>query len=320
MLIRFFFVVAVLLMCGAAAAQNYPSKPVRLVVGFAPGGGQDSLARTVAQKLSIAFNQQFVVENRSGAGGTIGADLVAKSPPDGYTLLFAGVASHAINPNLQKNLPYDPLRDFEAASLLATAPMMVAVHPSLPAQTVQQLVALARAKPGEISYASSGLGSSAHLTGALFMSLSRTNLLHIPYKGVSQGLIDVLSGQVLVIFNAAAALLPHMQAGKLRVLGISSVNRIASLANVPTIAESGVPGYQAGSWYGIAAPAGTPRPIIDRLSREAATFMKAPELVARLNAEAIIAIGSTPEEFTAHIKDELARLGKVIREARITLE
>jgi len=308
------------LLCGAAFAQSYPVKPVRVIVGFTPGGGNDVISRLVAHKLSIAYGRQFVVENRPGAGGMIGAELAAKSPPDGYTLFLAGVATHGINPNLQKNVPYDPIKDFDPICLMATAPTLLAVHPSLPARSVKQFIALARARPGEINFASNGHGSSAQLAAELFKSMTGTRMQHVPYKGIGLGINDLLSGQVQVIFNAAAALLPHTQSGRLRALGIGSLQRIAAVRDIPTIAESGVPGYQAGSWYGFVAPAGTPRVIIDGLSRETAAAIKSPDISSKLTAEAVLPIASTPEEFAAHIKGELARIGKVIREAGIVME
>lgn len=317
---RWLLATAAFLLCGGAAAQGYPAKPVRLIVAFTPGGGNDVIARLVAQKLTASFGRQFVVDNRPGAGGTIGAELAAKSPPDGHTLFLAGVATHAINPKLQKNLPYDPVRDFDAVCLMATAPTLLAVHPSLPAHSVKQLIALAKARPGEINFASSGHGSSAQLAAELFKSMTRTKMQHVPYKGIGLGLNDLLSGQVQVIFNAAAALLPHVRSGRLRPLGLGSSQRVAAIADIPTIAESGVPGYQAGSWYGIVTPAGTPRAIIDRLSRETAAAIKSPEISSKLAAEAVLPIGSSPEEFSAHIRDELARLGKVIKEAGIVFD
>jgi len=309
-----------LIACGAAAAQAYPTKPVRIVVGFAPGGGNDVISRLVANKLTAAFNRQFVVENRAGAGGMIGAEIVAKSPPDGYTLFLAGVATHAVNPNLQKNVPYDAVKDFDAVSLMGSAPSLLAVHPTLPARSVKQFIALARARPGVINYASSGHGSSAQLATELFASMTKTKLQHVPYKGIGAALNDLLSGQVEVMFNAAAALLPHTRSGRLRPLGVGSTQRVPAIADVPTIAEAGVPGYQAGSWYGFVAPAGTPRAIINSLSKETAAAIRSPDISSKLAAEAVLPIGSTPEEFTAHIRDELARIGKVIREAGITME
>jgi tripartite-type tricarboxylate transporter receptor subunit TctC len=311
---------AALLLCVTATAQTYPAKPVRFIVAFPAGGGNDVLARLVAQKLSAAYGQQFVVDNRTGAGGTIGTELAARAPADGYTLLLAAVATHAINPNLQRNLPYDPVRDFDPVCLMASAALVLAVHPSLPVRSVPQLVALARAQPGAINYASSGSGSSAQLAAELFKSLSKTNLQHVPYKGIAQGLNDLLGGHVQVIFNTAAALLPHIRSGRLRALAVTTVKRVPALPDLPTIAESGVPGYQTGSWWGIVVPAGTPRAIIESLNRETIAALRTPEIVARLNAEAVLPIGSSPEEFAAHIRDELTRLGKVIREAKIVAE
>jgi tripartite-type tricarboxylate transporter receptor subunit TctC len=317
---RILLAVLASLACGGIAAQSYPVKPVRVIVGFVPGGGNDVISRLVAQKLSVAFGRQFVVENRPGAGGMIGAELAAKSPPDGYTLFLAGVATHAINPNLQKSVPYDPVRDFDPVCLMATAPTLLAVHPSVPVRSVKQFIALAKARPGEINYASSGHGSSAQLATELFKSLTGTHMQHVPYKGIGLVFNELLSGQVQVIFNAAAALLPHTRSGRMRALGVGSLQQVAAIADIPTIAESGVPGYQAGSWYGFVAPAGTPRAIIDSLSRETAAAIQSPEIASKLTAEAVLVIGSSPEEFSAHIKDELARIGKVIREAGISME
>jgi len=311
---------AALLAPATAAAQAYPAKPVRIIVGFTPGGGNDVISRLVAQKLTTAFSRPFVVENRPGASGMIGAELAAKSPPDGYTLLLAGVATHGINPNLMKNVPYDPVRDFDPICLMATAPALLVVHPALPARSVKQFIALARARPGVMNYASNGYGSSAQLATELFNSLTKIRLQHVPYKGVGAALTDLLSGQVEVMFNAAAALLPHTRSGRLRALGVGSTQRIEAIADVPTIAEAGVPGYQAGSWYGFVAPAGTPRAIINSLNKETAAAVRSPDIASKLTAEANLVIGSSPEEFAAHIKGELARIGKVIREAGITAE
>jgi len=308
-----------MLLAATVAAQQYPARSVRIIVGFTPGGGNDVISRLVAQKLSAAFGRQFVVENRPGAGGMIGAELAAKSPPDGYTLFLAGVATHGINPNLQKNVPYDPVKDFDPICLMATAPTLLAVHPSLPARSVKQFVVLAKTRPGELNFASSGHGSSAQLAAELFKSMTGTRMQHVPYKGIGLGINDLLSGQVEVIFNAAAALLPHTQSGRLRALGIGSLQRIAAVQDIPTIAES-VPDYQAGSWYGFVAPAGTPRAIISSVSRETAAAIRSPDISSKLTAEAVLPIASTPEEFAAHIKGELARIGKVIREAGIVME
>ena len=320
MSVRLWFVIFAALASSGAAAQQYPVKPVRIVVGFTPGGGNDVISRLVASNLTAAFGRQFVVENRPGAGGMIAAELVAKSPPDGYTLFLAGVATHGINPNLQKNVPYDAVRDFDPVCLMASAPALLAVHPSLPSRTVKQFIAFAKARPGQLNYASSGHGSSSQLSAELFNSMAGTKIQHVPYKGIGAASTDLLSGQVQVMFNAAAALLVHTRSGRMRALGIGSLQRIPAIPDIPTLSESGVPGYQSGSWYGFVAPAGTPRAIIDRLSRETAAAVKSPDISSKLSAEANLVIGSSPEEFSAHIKGELARIGKVIRDAGITME
>ena len=303
---------------GIAFAQEYPAKPVRLIVPFPPGGGNDTIARLLGQKLSPVLGQQVLVDNRPGAAGAIGAELAAKAAPDGYTLFLAGVATHGINPNLQKKLAYDPVRDFHGVSLIASAPLLAVVHPSLPARTVKQLVALARAKPGAINFASNGTGGSSHLAVEMFKMMTGTDMVHIPYKGLSLALTDLLSGQVQVMFSSAVAMLPQVKAGKLRAIAMTGAKRASAIPDIPTVAEAGVPGYETGSWYGIVAPARTPRPIIERLGREIAAITKSAEISDRLTNEAVIPVGSTPEEFDAHIRRELARWEKVIRAAKLT--
>lgn len=301
-----------------APAQDFPVKSIRLVVPFPPGGGNDTIARLLGQKLAPALGQQVLVDNRPGAGGTIGAEIAAKSPPDGYTLFLAGVASHGINPNLRKQLPYDPVRDFSGVSLIASAPLLVVVHPSLPVASIKQLVALAKARPGAVNYASNGSGSSSHLAVELFAMTTGTVMTHIPYKGVALALTDLMSGQVQVAFSSAVSMLPHVKAGKLRAIAMTGAKRSQAIPDIPTVAEAGVPGYETGSWYGIVAPAKTPRPVIERLSREIATATRSAEISGRLVDEAVIPIGSTAEEFDAHIRRELARWAKVIAKARIS--
>jgi tripartite-type tricarboxylate transporter receptor subunit TctC len=303
-----------------APAQDYPVKPLRLIVPFPPGGGNDTIARLIGQRLSPVLGQQVIVDNRPGAGGTIGAELAAKSPPDGYTLFLAGVASHGINPNLRKTLPYDPLRDFQGVSLIASAPLLVVVHPSLPVTSIKQLVALARARPGVINFASNGTGGSSHLAVELFKMMTGTDMVHIPYKGLSLALTDLLSGQVELMFSSAVAMLPQVKAGKLRAIAMTGAKRSPAIADIPTVAESGVPGYETGSWYGVVAPRGTPRPVIERLGREIASITRSPEISGRLTEEAVTPIGSSPEEFDAHIKKELARWAQVISRAKIAAE
>src|SRR5712692_8831791 len=247
------------------AAQEYPSKPVRLIVPFAPGGGNDIVARAIAQQLSASLGRQFVVDNRAGAGGMLGADLAAKSPPDGYTLFLGGVGSHAVNPNLHARLPYDPVKDFAPITLIASAPSVLVVHPSLPARTLAEFTALAKASPGRINYASNGNGSSAQLAAVLYESMAGVQMVHIPYKGLAPALVDLLAGEVQAMFSSVVAIVPNIKAGRLRALAVTGKRRAALLPEVPTLDESGVPGYEAGSWYGILAPAGTPQAIVAKL-------------------------------------------------------
>lgn len=304
----------------AATAQGYPVKSIRFIVPFPPGGGNDTIARLIGQKLTAATGQQVLVDNRPGAGGAIGAEAAAKSPADGYTMFLAGVATHGINPNLRRKIPYDPHKDFDAVSLIASAPLLVVVHPSLPIKSVKQLVALAKARPGQINYASNGAGGSSHLAVELFNMMSGTKMTHIPYKGLAPALTDLLSGEVQVMFSSAVAMLPQVKAGKLRAIAMTGARRSPAIPDIPTVAEAGVPGYETGSWYGIVVPAGTPRVAIDRLSREIIAIVRSPEITGRLNDEAVIPVGSTPAEFTTHIKSELARWAKTIRQAGLALE
>jgi tripartite-type tricarboxylate transporter receptor subunit TctC len=303
-----------------ATAQGYPAKSIRFIVPFPPGGGNDTIARLIGQKLTAATGQQVLVDNRPGAGGAIGAEAAAKSPADGYTMFLAGVATHGINPNLRRKIPYDPLKDFDAVSLIASAPLLVVVHPSLPIKSVKQLVALAKARPGQINYASNGAGGSSHLAVELFNMMSGTKMTHIPYKGLAPALTDLLSGEVQVMFSSAVAMLPQVKAGKLRAIAMTGARRSPAIPDIPTVAEAGVPGYETGSWYGIVVPAGTPKAAIDRLSREIIAIVRSPEITDRLNDEAVIPVGNTPAEFTAHIKNELARWAKTVKQAGLALE
>ena len=304
----------------AAFAQTYPAKPVRFIVPFPPGGGNDTIARLVAQKLAATLGQQVIVDNRPGAGGTIGAEAAARSPADGYTMFLAGVASHGINPNIRRKLPYDALKDFDAVSLIASAPLLVVVHPSLPVKTVKDLVAFAKSRPGQINYASNGAGSSSHLGVELFNMMAGVKMTHIPYKGLSPALTDLLSGEVQVMFSSAVAALPQVKAGRLRAIAMTGSKRSAAISNVPTVAEAGIPGYETGSWYGVVVPAGTPKAAVDRLSKEIQGIVRSQDFTAKLNEEAVIPVGSTPEGFDKHIRAELARWAKVIKAAKIELE
>jgi len=301
------------LLCGVAHAQTYPAKTVRLIVGLAPGGGNDAIARLVAQQLSISLKQQFVVDNRGGAGGLIAAELFAKSPPDGYTLLLGNVAILTIIPNTLPKAPYDPFRDFQPVSLIAKAPLLVVIHPSLPVKSVKDLTALAKARPGQLNYASNGLGSSTHLATELFKLMTRTKIVHVPYKGLGPASVDLLAGQVQLMFSSAVAMMPHVKAGRLRALAMTGAQRAAAIPDIPTVAEAGVPGFEAGSWYGIVAPAATPRPVVDTLAREVAAATRSREIADRLNAGGVVPVGSSPEEFAAHIKQEFGRVRAVVQ-------
>lgn len=294
-------------------AQSYPVRPLRLIVPQPPGGGNDTIARMIGQRLAGTLKQQIVIDNRAGAGGLIGAELAAKAAPDGYTLLLGNVATLAVIPNLQKPPPYDPLRGFAPISLIASAPLLVVVHPSVPVTSIRELIALAKARPGQLNYASNGIGSTTHLATEMFKSMTATNLVHVPYKGLGPASVDLLAGQVQLMFSSAVAMLPHVKAGRLRAIAMTGVKRAAALPDLPTVAESGVPDYQAGSWYGILAPAGVSRSIVELLSRGIVAATQAPDIVERMNFEAVIPLGSTPAEFAAHIKSEYERIGKVIR-------
>ena len=310
---HFTLLVGAALVAGAAHAQNYLVKAIRLVVPQPPGGGNDVIARMISQKLSVALKQQIAVDNRAGAGGLIGADVAAHSPADGYTLLLGNVATLAIIPNVQKKMPYDALKDFAPVSLIASAPLLVVVHPSVPVHSIKQLVALARAKPGQLNYASNGVGSSTHLATEMFKMMTKTDLVHVPYKGLGPATTDLLSGQIQLMFSSAVAMMPHVQAKRLRAIAMTGAKRSTAIPDIPTVAESGVPDYESGSWYGILAPTGTPREIIDLLNREIVAAVRSADITDRLVAEAVIPVGNSPAEFAAHIQKEYTRIGNVIR-------
>jgi len=299
---------------------KYPSKAIRFVVPFPPGGGNDTIARLVGQQMAASMGQQVLIDNRPGAAGALGAQVAASAPADGYTIFLAGVGSHGLNPNLRKKLPYDPIKDFDAISLIASAPLLVVVHPSLPVKNVKELIALAKAKPGVINYASNGAGGSSHMAVELFDMVAGTRMTHVPYKGLAPALTELLSGEVQVMFSSAVAMLPQVKAGKLRAIAMTGAKRSPAIPDVPTVAESGLKGYETGSWYGVVAPAGTPRYAIDKLSSEVIRITKSPAVTNKLVDEAVIPVGSTPAEFTAYIKSEIARWGKVIKQAGLKIE
>ena len=304
----------------AAHADAYPTRPIRLIVPFAAGGGNDTVARLVGDSLGKRLGQAVVVDNRPGAGGVVGAEAAARAPADGYTLFLGGVGSHAINPNLHKDLPYDPIKDFAAVSLLASAPLILVVHPSVPAQSVQELIAYAKSHPGKLNYASNGNGSSSHLAAVMFASMTGTDMVHIPYKGLSPALTDLLSGQDQLMFSSVVAILPHVRAGKLRALAVTSRKRMALLPDIPTIAESGVANYETSSWYGILAPAGTPPEIVRRLHDEIVEVLAQDDVRKALAREGAEPVGDTPEEFTAFIRAEKQRMGDVIKSSKLVVQ
>ena len=305
--------------CAQAAAQSYPDHPVRFVVPYPPGGATDIIARGLAQKLTDSLKQQFVVDNRGGAGQVIGTDIVAKSAPNGYAILLASV-THSINPSLQPKLPYDSVKDFSPVTLVGSGPNVLVVHPSVPARSMAEFVTLLKANPGKYNYASSGNGSGGHLATELFKSMAGVEMNHIPYKGNGPATVDILAGQVPIMFTSTAPMLPHMRAGKLRGLATSGASRSSATPDLPTIAESGFPGYEASLWYGILAPAGTPQAVIKVLNTKIIEVLRAPDIRERFTGLGIGIAGSTPEHLDKHLRSELAKWAKVIKTAKIRLE
>jgi tripartite-type tricarboxylate transporter receptor subunit TctC len=315
--------VLVLLASAAAlpvAAQTYPSKAVRIVVPFAPGSTIDIIGRIIAPKLSESLGQPVVVDNRAGAGGMVGMDAVAKSQPDGYTLVIGALGPLAMNPALYPKTPFDPVRDFAAVSLLATGPVVIAVHPSVPARNVKELVELAKKRPGQLNFGSPGVGSSPHLTGELLKMLTATDIVHVPYKGNAEALTDLISGRVSIVFTGVPPVVPLAKAGRVRLLVTTGRQRLAQLPDVPTIAEAGLPGAQVLIWYGAVAPAATPKDVVTRLNREIVRLMQAPDIRERFSQQGIDPETSTPEQFAQLIRDEYARWTKVIRAGGIKVE
>ncbi len=302
---------------GNAVAQNYPSRSVRVVVVSTPGGSVDTMARTVGPKLAEKWGQQVVVDNRPGAGGAIAAEIVAKSPADGYTLIMGTVASFATNVSLRKSLPYDPVRDFAPITLVATQNLMLLIHPSIPAKSVKELVALAKRQPGQLSFASAGNGTGGHLSGELFKLLAGIDLLHVPYKGVAPALIDVISGQVSMTFASILSGHPHVRSGKLRALAVTGGKRSPAVPQLPTMIEAGVKGYESATWYGLLAPAGTPPDIVAKLNAEVVAILKQPETHERLSKEGADPVGNTSAEFGKFIQSEIEKWRKVIKAAGI---
>ncbi|MBS1217951.1 MAG: hypothetical protein H6R21_1084 [Proteobacteria bacterium] len=302
---------------GAATAQNYPSGPIRWIVPFPPGGGTDILARTLAQKLHEAWGVPVVVDNRGGANGTIGTALAAKAPPDGQTLLIVP-SGFAVNPSIYRNLPYDSTRDLAPVSQLAASPLILAVHPSFPPQDVKSLIAFLKARPNDVNYGSSGNGSPPHIATELFKYMTRTRMTHIPYKGAGPAAVDLIAGQIPVYFMNALSAVPHIKAGRLRGLGVTTDTRFAALPELPTIAEAGVPGYAMSNWYGLLVPGGTPQVSIARLQGEIARILNLPELKDRLTREGATVVASTPDQFAAFLKVEMEKAATIVKAAGLT--
>ena len=318
---NFFIHLLFLLVASAAMAQSFPQRPVRIVVPYPPGSGTDIVARILGQKLSEGWGQQVIVDNRPGAGAIIGVDAVAKAAPDGYTIGIADTGPLAINPALYPKLPYHPVRDFAPVTVVATLPFILVVNPGVPAMNVAELVALAKSKPGQINYASVGNGSAVHLATELFKSRAGINLTHIPYKGSAPALQGVLSGEASVMFVNLLTAMPLVKAGRLRALAASPGTRIGALPDLPTIAEAGVPGYEFEAWFGIVAPAGTPKPVVDRLNQELRRVIALPEVRDLLvNKGGFEPVGSTVESFTSLIPSEMERWGKLVRETGAKVE
>lgn len=296
----------------SALAQTYPTKPIRLIVPYPPGGGTDIFARLLGAKLGETLGQQLVIENRAGAAGVLGADAAAKAAPDGYTLVVGQASNLAINPHMMSKLPYDPLKDFAPITLIATSPSLLVVHPSLPARSVKDLVALAKARPGSINYASAGNGSPGHLAAEYFRKVANINLVHIPYKGATPAMLDVIAGQTSLYFTSPVAAQPYVQSGRLRQLAVTSAQRFPPLPDVPAIAEAGYRDFDMTSWWGLLAPAGVAKEIIARLHAEAVKALTTAEMKERLAGQGAMVVTGTPEQFAAYIKSEIANWGRIV--------
>jgi len=304
----------------AGLAQTYPTKPIRLIVPYPPGGGNDTLARLFGARLTEAWGQQVVVDNRPGAGTIIGTQIAARAVPDGYTLLLSSIATHAIAPNLYAKPGYDPVKDFAPITLLAVAPTVVCVNPSVPAKSLKDLIALAKAKPGELKFASGGLATPPHMAGEIFASMTGIKLVHVPYKGGGPAHAGLLGGESTMMFDTAASILPHVRAGKLRALAIARSQRLPEYPDLPTFAEAGVSGYEVNAWYSMHAPAGVPKEIIARLNGELVRILKIPDIQQRLKVLGSEGIGNSPEEFGKFVRAESIKYAKAIRQAGVRVE
>jgi len=300
---------------GGAAAQAWPEKPVRFVVGFTPGGPSDILARALGQKLAELWAQQVVIENRPGAGGNIAAELVAKSAPDGTTWLLGNNSILATNQSLYAKLGYDPVKDFAPVALVAIQPNILVVNPNVPASSVKELIVLAKAKPGELNYASSGSGAAAHLAGELFKAMTGVDMVHVPYKGAQPALTDVIAGQAQLMFATSASVIPYIKAGRLRALAVTTAQRSASVPELPTVSEAGVPGFEAITWHGVVVPAATPRPLVERLNADIVKVLRMRDLRERLESLGAELAPGTPQDFADYIAREIPKWAKVVKDS-----
>lgn len=312
--------VALLMVSANGLAQPYPTRPIRLIVPLAPGGGTDTVARLLASKLSELLGQQIVVDNRGGGGGVVGTELAAKSSPDGYTLLMGSITTNAVNPALYKKLPYDHIRAFSGISMVGTVPNVLVVHPSVPARSMKEFIALAKSGPGKVVYGSSGIGSAPHLSMELIRSMTGATMTHVPYKGAGAAVADVLGGQLQALCSSLAGLLPHIKSGRVRALGVTTTSRNPQLPDVPTVAESGLPGYEVTIWYATFLPAGAPREVLTRLGTDTVKALNAPDLKGRLTLQGLDVASSTSQELDAVVRTETVKWAKVVKESGAQLE
>ena len=319
-IIKAILIAALLVVSTASSAQSYPSKPIHIIVPYPAGGTSDILARTIGQRLSESFGQPVIVENKPGANGNVGADLVAKAPADGYTLLLADIGALVISPSVYPTLPFDPVKDFAPVTMVAYSPHILVVHPSVQAASVKELVGLAKSKPGKLNFAISGVGGAPHLAGVDFAMRTGIDWTYIPYKGGAQAIADVAGGQADVTLNGMLATYPLVQGGKLKLLAVSSAKRMSAIPDIPTIAESGVPDFESGSWQGVVVPAGTPREVVARLNSEILRIVNAPEMRDRLGKQGADVRTNTPEEFGTFIRSETAKWAKVVKDANIKVD
>lgn len=308
------------LLADPAAAQTFPAKPVRMVVGFAPGGGTDFVARVIGQRLGELWGHPVLVENRAGASGTIGAEFVARAPADGHTLLMGHVNSHAIAPNVFRRMPYDPLKDFQMVTYVGYVPNVLALHPSLPVKSIKDLIALARARPGQLTFASSGTGSTQHLAGEMFMNLTGVKMVHVPYKGSGQAIQDLVGGHVSINFDTMPPVLDHIRQGRLRALAVTTPRRAEQLPDIPTLEELGLKGFEMTNWYGVMTPAGTPRATVTQLSAEINRVLKEPAIREKLQSVGTDIGGGSPEEFEALLRSDLAKYARLVKAAGVQVD